>query len=177
VSYVNNPDPATQTVAAIPEPIPGQTVERPSLAWGIVGGIAGAIMGAMVYVAFIGITHFRIGYLSIAVAYLVAKGIMMASRAKGGFEYQVTAVVMTCAAVAVGNAAMLYVSISGKRPIELSLHNILVLLKYGAEDPILRFQTSGARAIIGLVILYVGLRAAWRMTSGDPEAMSHPFTR
>jgi hypothetical protein len=179
----NNFDTATYTDAASPTLQAAAAGSTPpavlgeSFAWGIVGGIAGAIAGAILYVAFIEATHFRIGYLSVAVAFLVAKGMMVASKAKGGFQYQVTAVALTCVAVAVGNAAMLYVAISQKREIVLSLHSILVLLKYGAEDPILRFQTSGARAVIGLVILYVGLRAAWRMTSGNPEAMSHPFTR
>lgn len=177
VSYVNDPNPAPQAGAATPAARPAQTVAAPSFAWGIVGGVAGTIVGAFVYAAFMELTHRRTSLLSIAVAYLVAKGIMMASRSNGGFQYQVTAVVMTCVAVAVGNAVMLYIDISQKQSIDPSFHNLAVLLKIGAADPIFRFHTSALLGIAALIFLFVGLRWAWRMTSEDPEVRSHPFTR
>ena len=151
--------------------------EEPSFSWGMLGGIAGAMIGAIVYVAFIEATHIRIGYLAIAVAYLVAKGVMMGSRAKGGLEYQITAVALTTLAVSLGNSVILYLSLSKQQHVDLTITNIISLLAYGIEEPFLRFATSGPRAVIGLIILFVGLRAAWRMTSSDPNAVRHPFSR
>jgi len=176
VSYVQTPTPALQP-AAPPAAKPAEAKDESSLGWGIVGGIARGILGTSVYVAFIQATHIRIGYLAILVAFLVAKCIMIGSKAKGGLEYQLTAVLMTYGAVSVGSSINIYLELAKIRAIDLTLNNILVLLKLGAAEPFLRFQSSGPRAVIGLLILFVGLRAAWRMTSGDPEAMHHPFTR
>lgn len=168
----NNFDPPRQSVAGRPEPGPTQVVEKESFLWGVVGGIAGAIMGVIVYVAFTKIAHSQLGYaLWVAVAWLVAKGIMMGSRAKGGLEYQITAFVLTCAAVAAGQAALVYLSILEKRPLDLSFHGILLLANNGAKDPILGIQSSGVRELIGVAIFSVGLHVAWRMTSEDPEAL------
>ena len=175
--YVDAPAP---TPRPVPVPIPTPAVVQAtgeSFTWGIIGGVAGAIAGTILYVAFIEATHIRIGYLSIAVAFLVAKGMMVGSKSKGGFQYQVSAVLLTYLSVAVGNAVVIYTVVSKSTPVELNLHNILTLLRYGADDPIRRFQSSGLGAVLGLIILFVGLRAAWRMTSGDPEAMNHPFAR
>lgn len=175
VSHVQTPTSASQPVTP-PAANPAEAKDESSLAWGIVGGIAGGILGTSVYVAFIQATHIRIGYLAILVAFLVAKCIMIGSKSKGGLEYQLTAVLMTYGAVSVGSAINIYLELTKTRAIDFTLNNILILLKLGLADPFLRFQTSGPRALIGLLILYVGFRAAWRTTSGDPEATHHPFT-
>lgn len=176
VSYVDAAAPALQAAVAIPEPVPAAPTDE-SFAWGIVGGVAGGILGAAVYVAFIQSTNIRIGYLAILVAFLVAKGIMIGSKAKGGFQYQVAAVLMTYGTVSVGNAINIYLFVTKTRAIDLTPQNILDLFRYGVADPFLRFQSSGPRALIGLLILFVGLRAAWRMTSGNWDEMRHPFLR
>ncbi len=137
-------------------------------------GLVGALVGALVYGAFVGITHIQIGYLSIGVAYLVAKAMMMGSNNRGGLPYQVTAIVLTCTAVAFGNALMVWWDV---KPIPFTAHNLLALAKYGFAEPFLEFQTSPGSALLGLFILFVGLRAAWRMASGIPGAVRHPFSR
>ncbi|AEU38631.1 hypothetical protein [Granulicella mallensis] len=139
-------------------------------------GIAGAIAGAIVYAAFIGITHIQIGYLSIGVAYLVAKAMTMGSNGRGGRPYQVAALILTCLAVAFGNSLLLWWEIKDQG-ILLSPRVLYFLGRFGLMKPFLEFQHSPGGAILGLFILFIGLRAAWRMTSGEPGAVRHPFAR
>jgi len=141
-------------------------------------GVAGAILGAVIYAAFIGITHIEIGYLAVGVAYLVAKAMTMGSNGRGGHPYQIAALVMTCGAVAFGNALLLWWGVRKDGVnIPISAHNIVALGKYGFLKPFLEFHDSPGGAILGLFILFIGLRAAWRMTSGEPGAVRHPFAR
>ena len=144
----------------------------------LVAGLIGAIIGAIVYAAFITITHIEIGYLSIGVAFLVAWAMEKGSNSAGGRPYQISAVVLTLISVALGNALMLGWGIrKAQGPFPLSAHNVFAILRFGFEKPFLDFQDSGTGAALGLFILFIGLRAAWRMTSGIPGAVKHPFAR
>ncbi|HSU18256.1 MAG TPA: hypothetical protein VLI45_00805 [Acidobacteriaceae bacterium] len=158
---------AAQTAAPDPAALP----------YAIALGLGGAALGALVYAGFIHATHIRIGYLSIVVAFVIAKAMMIGSRNRGGFQYQVVAIALTTLAVSAGNAILLYWAVVKDRPIDLTAHNIVSLLLFGVEEPFLEFAASPARAAIRLLILFYGFRAAWRMTSGDPRSMRHPFTR
>ncbi len=140
-------------------------------------GLGGAAIGALLYAGFIYLTHFEIGYLSIVVAFLIAKAMMAGSKGQGGRPFQISALALTCFSVAAANALLLYWNVSKQSPVRLSLHNLLVLTRFGFEEPFLEFRDSIPGALITLFILFIGLRAAWRMTSGDPDAVRHPFSR
>lgn len=136
-------------------------------------GLAGVVAGAALDAAFIGLTHINIGYLAIGVAWLVAKAMVTGSRGQGGRTYQITAVVLTYLSVSLAHAALLdFFAHQAGKAVPLS-----ILVRYGLAYPFLRFQSSGASALIGLFILFIGLRAAWRMTSGNPADVRHPFAR
>ena len=158
-------------------PIAAAGVDPAAFGRAIALGLCGAVLGGLLYAGFIQVTNIQIGYLSIAIAFLVAKGMMIGSKGRGGFQYQITAIVLTCAAVAAGNALLLYWQVSKQQPISLSIHNLFVLLSFGVREPFLEFKDSPGGALLGLFILFIGLRAAWRMTSGDPNAVRHPFSR
>lgn len=66
---------------------------------GLIFGVSGAILGLILYSAFGIITGLEIGYISLAVGYIVGKAVRMGSRGIGGRRYQVVAVVLTYAAV------------------------------------------------------------------------------
>ena len=66
---------------------------------GLVFGAGGAILGLILYSAFGIITGLEIGYISLAVGYIVGKAMRMGSRGIGGRRYQVVAVILTYAAV------------------------------------------------------------------------------
>lgn len=159
-------------LSAAPEPATAATLIR-----AILCGLAGAVAGAVLYGGFIHLTHINVGYLAIVIAYLVAKAMMFGSNQRGGRPFQVSAVGLTCLAVAVGNALMLYWSLRADSPIRLSMHNVLQLLRFGFLEPFYEFQDNIGGALLTLFILFIGLRAAWRMTSGVPGAMRHPFSR
>lgn len=66
---------------------------------GMLFGIGGAILGMILYSAFGIITGIEIGYLALAVGFLVGKAIRMGSGNIGGRRYQIAAAVLTYAAV------------------------------------------------------------------------------
>ena len=171
-------DPQPPVVA--PVALPGAAMDAPdpaALPYAVALGLGGAALGGLLYAGFIHATHIRIGYLSIVVAFVVAKAMMVGSRGRGGFPYQVLAITLTALAVAVGNAAMLYWDLAKDHSVDVTLEVLLRLFFFGLVEPVLEFAVSPLHAVIGLVILFVGFRAAWRMTSGDPQAVRHPFSR
>jgi hypothetical protein len=140
----------------------------------ILFGIGGAILGAAIYGLFMGLTHINIGYLAILVAWLIAKGMTMGSQGQGGRAYQIIAVVMTYFAVAAANAGLFMWEVLRVPGGHASVFYAAFI---GVFYPILHLQTSVFGGAIGLFILFIGMRAAWRMTSGIPGAVRHPFAR
>ena len=68
---------------------------------GLLFGAGGAILGLILYSAFGIITGLEIGYISLAVGYIVGKAMRMGSRGIGGRRYQIMAVILTYAAVSI----------------------------------------------------------------------------
>ena len=62
---------------------------------------------------------------------------------------------------------------SGPRPTMLAALGTLVLL--GLASPFLEFSSNPFGALIGLVILFVGMQFAWKMTAGKPLEIFGPF--
>jgi hypothetical protein len=142
-------------------------------------GVAGAAIGALINALFIGLTHINIGYLAILVAYLIAKAMNIGSRGQGGRYYQVAAIILTYLAVSAARSALLWWDFHATDGISIPLnfHNLFLLVRYGVLFPFLRFEDSAINGALGLLILFIGFRAAWRMTSGIPGAVRHPFAR
>lgn len=141
----------------------------------IAGGLIGAALGAICYAAFIDLTGWTIGYLAILVGWLVGKGMMTASEDRGGPQYQVAATALTYLAVAAGEAIMVYLWASQRRPVSLDVSTLLGLAKVGLMFPMLNFMRSPGSGMIDMIILFVGLRAAYRMTSDNPRSRRTPF--
>lgn len=66
---------------------------------GLLFGVGGAILGLILYSGFGIITGLEIGYISLAVGYIVGKAMRLGSSGIGGRRYQITAVILTYAAV------------------------------------------------------------------------------
>jgi len=66
---------------------------------GLMFGIGGAVLGLIIYSGFGIVTGLMIGYISLAVGYLVGKAIMKGTNGIGGRRYQIAAVLLTYAAV------------------------------------------------------------------------------
>ena len=99
------PDCVRRLQQALPQDSPGAFIR------GLLFGIGAAVLGFALYVAFALTTGLLIGFVSLAVGYLVGKAIVLGSRGVGGRRYQIAAVLLTYMAVSL--AAV---------PIALSVH-------------------------------------------------------
>lgn len=158
---------------------------------GITFGIGGAVLGLILYVAFAIATGLVIGFVSLAVGYLVGKAIVMGSKGRGGRRYQIAAVLLTYMAVslaAVPIAISQHVkqrqtleqsqggdqaAATAPRPDVAKVVGELTLL--GLASPFLDLANP-TQGLIGLVILFVGLRIAWRITGRKPLDIVGPIT-
>ena len=164
---------------------------------GLLFGIGAAIVGMIFYAGFTIVTGIYIGYVSLAVGWLVGKAIMLGSKGIGGRRYQIAAVILTYAAVSLA-AIPIAVSYYKKatpesQSIQLKQQNpasnaandqpgetqpkpaqskgaiLLRLLAIGLASPFLELQAP-VHGIIGLVILMIGIRIAWQITAGSRRA-------
>jgi hypothetical protein len=73
---------------------------------GLTFGIGGAIVGLIVYAAFGILTGLVIGYVSLAVGWIVGKAIKKGSNGIGGMRYQIAAALLTYSAVSLAAVPM-----------------------------------------------------------------------
>jgi hypothetical protein len=169
----------------------------------VVFGVGGFLAGLIVYAGFSIVTGIQIGYLSLAVGWMVGKAMMIGSGNLGGRRYQIAAVVLTYAAVSMAAIPIALASYSkssqtqhsqtakdtsaagdtsaasasqseeakttpraGTRqsPMVVFIEALGKLALLGLISPFLEIA-EGLGGIIGLVILFVGMRFAWRMTA------------
>ena len=153
----------------------------------LVFGIAGALVGFAIYVAFALATGLVVGWVSLAVGFIVGKAMSLGSRGLGGRRYQLVAVLLTYLAVSMAavpiamhqmrqqhqaQAQSTDAAAQPAKPVSVAKAlGILALL--GVASPFLELQDP-VHGLIGLVILFVGLRFAWRFTAGRPISVSGP---
>jgi hypothetical protein len=182
-------------------------------------GAGGFLLGLALYAGFTILTGIEIGYVSLAVGFIVGKAMMLGSKGVGGRRYQVTAVLLTYAAV---STAFIPIAISVLRhekkpaaaqhataqtnttqqassastpdqPVSTDPEQtpppdtapakpkmnfaraIGGLVLIGLASPFLQLQ-EGFSGVIGLVILFVGMQFAWKMTAGHSKiAIEGPY--
>jgi hypothetical protein len=155
-------------------------------------GIGGAVLGFVLYVVVALATGLAIGIVSLAVGFIIGKAMKTGSGGVGGRRYQVAAVLLTYFAVSISavpiaiqqwrqhhaqqaQAAQPTPSADAQSPARPSLGKVLgVLVLLGLASPFLALQDP-AHGIIGLVILFVGMRFAWRFTAGRTLQVSGPY--
>jgi hypothetical protein len=160
---------------------------------GILFGIGGAIIGLILYVAFALITGLIAGIVSLAVGYLVGKAMVKGSGGVGGRRYQVAAVLLTYMAVSLAavpimlnhyykqhSAPLQSQAADSTTPPQLPKSAVSQAKAWGTlvlialASPFLALTNPG-QGVIGLVILFVGLRIAWRITAGRTVSIQGPF--
>jgi hypothetical protein len=188
---------------------------------GLIFGIGGAILGLVLYSAFGIITGLMVGYVSLAVGYIVGKAMMKGSKGIGGRRYQIAAVALTYAAVstaAIPIGISQYIKEEKQKKQNLVKHAappsvhapasgqpgqppqaapaadagapeessaspksklgfgaaLGMLAIAGLASPFLELADP-LHGIIGLVILFVGIRIAWRITAGVKVDILGPF--
>jgi hypothetical protein len=162
-------------------------------------GTGAAILGMILYATFAIVTGIVIGYASLAVGWLIGKAMAQGSNGIGGRRYQIAAVLLTYAAVSTA-AIPIWIHYSGKNkpaqqqqaapgdldsdseqqskpsgapPSRIAALGTLLLL--GLASPFLEFGSSPLGALIGLFILFIGMRFAWQMTAAKPLQIYGPF--
>jgi hypothetical protein len=138
---------------------------------GVVFGVGGAILGLGLYVGFALATGLVIGFVSLAVGYLVGKAITIGSGGRGGRRYQIAAVLLTYAAVSLSAVP---IAIYSHQAALSPAHTVSTLVIAGLASPFLALSNP-ARGAIGLIILFVGIRIAWRMTGRRPIKIDGPL--
>ena len=169
----------------------------------LMGGGA-ALLGMALYAAFTIATNFYFGYIALGVGWLVAKAILKGSNGIGGRRYQISAVLLTYAAISVAAVPIQIASVL-KHPRETvavqkqddataansadgSVGNdakpsrsstgpgglLVQLVLRGLASPFLELEDP-VHGLIGLVILFVGLRIAYQMTAARPLEVDGPY--
>lgn len=170
-------------------------------------GVGGGVLGLIGYAAFGIITGLAIGYVSLAVGYIVGKAMTMGSKGVGGRRYQITAALLTYAAVSLaavpidiaqirkehkpsrveqsqpsspgeatsdqGTPATQQEPSTSDRPMSFG-RALGGLALIGLASPFLDLNDP-VHGLIGLVILFVGIRIAWQLTGGPRVQILGPF--
>ena len=124
-----------------------------------------AVAGSIGYALF-SLTGIMVGIVAIGIAWLIAKAMMTASGGVGGRAYQIAAVLLTYFACSLGELLRPVWTLHHEgAPLGLLLSP--VFLKFLLFGPLLEVR-GGLNGILGLLILGVGMRAAWRMAAGGP---------
>ena len=179
-----------------------QTDTHSTFMRGLLFGVGGALIGLILYSAVGIITGLEIGYVSIAVGYVVGWAIMKGSSGVGGRRYQITALILTYAAVSLSavpiglaqlskqnrqtektatvsspgtpNVETTAAAASPEKPAVNLFAALAFFVFFGLASPILNLAEP-LQGLIGLVILFVGLRIAWRLTAGQKIPVTGPF--
>jgi len=165
-------------------------------------GIGAAALGLIIYSTFAIVTGWTIGYVALAVGWLVAKAMIKGSNGMGGRRYQITAVLLTYAAISLASVPILISYAMKEAPAKVQQDAQTVssdnsasntaqpqepakkinwaaavgqLALYGLASPFLELQDP-AHGVIGLVILFVGLSIAFRLTAAKPLEVDGPFS-
>jgi len=128
-------------------------------------GLIGAAIGCALYAGFVILTNIEIGYMSLAVGFIVAKLMMVGSKGIGGRQYQITAALLTYLAVSLSIIPIILYET--KAPLNLLPWGEII--SKGLASPFLVLQADTFRGVIGLVILSVGMNIAWKMTAGKVQ--------
>lgn len=164
----------------------------------ILFGVGAAVLGMALYATFAIVTGIVIGYAALAVGWIIGKAMITGSKGVGGRRYQIVAVLLTYAAVSTA-AIPIWIHYQGgnkqshrqqqragdnledsqpeaapkARPSFVVAMGTLLLL--GLASPFLELSGNVASGAIGLFILFIGMRFAWRFTAGRPLEMFGPF--
>ncbi len=174
---------------------------------GLLYGVGAAIAGLILYAAFEIMTGIIIGYLSLAVGWMVGKAMMKGSNGHGGRRFQITAALLTYAAVSMA-AIPIWIHYAGehKRAQQTSQQQqladeqreleretgrqpsapapakpavnmgkaFLQLAFLGLASPFLELADP-FHGVIGLFILFIGIRIAWQTTGAKLPTLDGPF--
>jgi hypothetical protein len=161
----------------------------------ILFGIGAAIVGMILYATFAIVTGIVIGYAALAVGWIVGKAMITGSKGVGGRRYQIVAVLLTYAAVSTA-AIPVWIHYQGtekraqrettsgqatsqesepEKPRPNLAFAVGMLAMLGLASPFLELASDPLGGLIGLFILFIGMKFAWRFTAGRAIDILGPF--
>jgi hypothetical protein len=144
-----------------------------ALTYGIGAAVVGLIGYALIAILLQG---WVISYMSIGVGWLVATAMMKGSNGVGGRRYQITAVLLTYAAVSMAEIPIWIHFAGGLHVNVMSLGTRLGRLALlGLASPFTQLSGNPFWGLMGLLILFFGMRIAWRIAEGKPFGIFGPF--
>jgi predicted lipid-binding transport protein (Tim44 family) len=190
---------AEQALRETPKDVPANFMRA------LLFGIGAAVLGLVLYAGFEIMTGWIIGFVALAVGWLVGKAMMMGSKGFGGRKYQITAALLTYAAVSMAAIPVMIAHYAKEKPAQQTTSSqqeqvnppeqqnagadgaekeaspksfgaaMLYLAGIGLISPFLELADP-LHGLIGLVILYVGVNIAWKLAAGSPQLqVSGPF--
>jgi hypothetical protein len=142
-------------------------------AQGLLYGAGAAFLGLALYAGFTIATHFYLGYVAVAVGWLVGKAMMKGSNGVGGRRYQIAAVALTYGAISLASIPIMIADIAPAQEVDW-VGKLPQLIIWGIFSPFIEV-TSGLFGIIGLIILFAGIRFAWRVTAAKRFVVAGPY--
>jgi hypothetical protein len=175
----------------------------PLMTAGLFGLGAGAV-GAAIYYAVIAFAHLEIGLVAILIGYMVGYAVRKGARGHGGLRFQVMAVALTYASIALAYTPIAVnraVADPGARNFSSSattndsaasapdrrralttnpggvrlLLRFALLLAFVAALPVLVVVGSFPSGLISAFIMFIGMKQAWRMTGAPQLEILGPF--
>lgn len=147
---------------------------------GLVLGIGAALVSLAVYAGFTIVTHIYLGYLAIGVGWFIAKAIMKGSGGLGGRHYQIAAVLLTYAVISVAEIPIGLAAAARRPDFHVSIWAVVArfwprFLWQGLASPFLNLQDP-LHGLIGLIILFIGMRIAWQLTAARSIKLDGPYS-
>jgi hypothetical protein len=157
-------------------------------------GFFAAVAGALIYYAVLAIANLEIGIVAILIGYMVGYSVRKGARG-GGRRFQILAVVLTYAAVALAYTPIIIrgvidaqnksrneqradaVAEQAPTPVKpvAGVVGILVLFGFAAALPVLVIFNSFPSGLISAFIIFIGLRQAWKMTAAPHVQVLGPY--
>jgi hypothetical protein len=148
-------------------------------------GLGAAILGSIAYALFIILTNIQIGIMAVAVGWMVATAMRKGAGRCGGKRYQISAAILIYAAVSLSAVPVAIYFWSQQHSAAVSAHTtvepvgavaaLLSLALLGLASPFMELGQSPVSGAIGLFIIFIGIRYAWRMLRGQDPDLVGPF--
>jgi hypothetical protein len=140
---------------------------RKAFGMGLLFGTAAAVLGMALCTLFGLLTGWDVNYAALFVGWMVALGMMQGSNGERGPEYQFASVILTYFAVSLSSIPIYLIPIVFWLPPDFRLGSVLGKLSYWAvASPVLELK-HGVSGILGLAVLFLGMRLATRITAAQ----------
>jgi len=164
-------------------------------------GLGAGVVGAVIYFSVIAIAHLEIGIVAILIGYMVGYAVRKGARGHGGLRFQVIAVALTYLSVAFAYAPLVVKqAIDAERTAPPAASVQSEAARAGAKDnarratsppslirflsataffilalPVLIVVNSLPSSLISALIIFIGMRQAWKMTAAPRIQVLGPY--